>query len=151
MISTEFTKETATELIELGKEFHKESRHGKFKFDEQRVWDLAANIKTHPEKYHINYYRNQDGKIVGMFIGIIVPEFFSGRLLANDMGMYVAPEYRGTRVFIKMLKTFETWAKESGAEKIILYHSAGINTDKAISLFSKLGYEHYGFIFDKEF
>lgn len=150
MIYTKLTREDALELLELGKYLHGESRYKDTKYNVQTIWNLLNMISQYPERYQISYYKNKENKIIGFFIGQVTLEYFTGNIIASDLGMYVLPEYRGSRIFLRLLQSFEDWAKSTGAKKIILYHSTGINPEKSKNLFPKLGYENYGYIFDKE-
>lgn len=86
-----------------------------------------------------------------MFFGQLSPEYFSGKTIASDLGMFVRKDHRGSPTFFRMYSEFETWAKQHGAYKIVLYHSTGIEPEKTEKVFSKLGLTKYGSIFDKEF
>jgi len=146
---TKLTREDAYELLELGKALHSESRYNDTPYNEQSIWSLLDLTLTQPERFHITYCRHE-GKIVAFFLGTMNTEYFTGRKIAVDMGMYVMPALRGGTHFYRMLKSFEDWAKTNNANKIVLYHSTGIDPEKSKTLFPRLGYEHYGYIFDKE-
>lgn len=147
-IHTQLNREDALELIELGKRLHEESRYNSTDYSVETIWKLLSATLDHPTKFHISYCK-KDNKIVSFFLGTMNTEFFTGKQNAVDMGMYVVPELRGSRCFIQMLKSFENWAKKNNATKIVLYHSTGIDPETSKTLFPRLGYEHYGYIFDK--
>lgn len=146
---TQLNREDALQALELGRSLHKESRYASSEYNAATVWELLQKTVAHPERFHITYCKKGE-TIIGFFLGAINVEYFTGKKIAVDMGMYVSPEHRGSRCFLKMLKSFETWAKQSNANKIILYHSTGIDPETSKTLFPKLGYEHFGYIFDKE-
>ena len=148
-IHTKLTREDAFELLELGKLLHKESRYSNTEFNAESIWKLLDLTVVQPERFHITYCK-KEGQIIAFFLGTINVEYFTGKKTAVDMGMYVMPNERGGTQFYKMLKSFESWAKTNGANKIVLYHSTGIDPEKSKTLFPRLGYEHYGYIFDKE-
>lgn len=150
-IYTTITQEDALELVELGRTFHKESRFSKGPYNEEAIWKLLKTVVKNPETFYISFYRNIDNKIVGFILGQLTEEFFTGTLLAKDLSMFVDKEHRGSFIFVKLLKAFENWAKDKGAQKMMLFHATGIGSEKASSLFTRLGYAQYGFIFDKEF
>lgn len=148
-IHTQLTREDAFELLELGKLLHKESRYNNTPYNAESIWNLLDLTLTQPDRFHITYCK-KDNVIVAFFLGTVNTEYFTGRKIAVDMGMYVTPSLRGGSQFYKMLKSFESWAEINGANKIVLYHSTGIDPEKSKTLFPRLGYEHYGYIFDKE-
>lgn len=45
----------------------------------------------------------KDGKVVGYFANLIAEDFFTSRVEAKELGIYIDPEYRGGRVFLKLL------------------------------------------------
>lgn len=150
MITTTLTREDALELLELGKHLHQESRYSAGEYNKESIWNLLGMIAKFPEKFHISCYKDKNGKIRGFFAGQVTIEYFTGRKIASDLGMYVSPELRGSPIFIRLLKSFEDWSRATGAKKIILYHSTGITPEKTKELFQKLGYEQYGYLVDKE-
>ena len=68
---------------------------------------------------------------------MITPQMTSKVLVAAEVLLYVDPEYRGTRAALMMVRAFEQWAepydKRAGS-------SLGIDDDKAINFYSRLGY-----------
>lgn len=150
MIYTTLTHEDAYKVIELGKRLHQESRFSNTKYAPEVIWRVLEETVQNPTKYFIVYSKNSSGDIDGFFLGTMGLEFFTGNLVAKDLGMYVVPELRGTRLFFRLLNAFESWAKDNQAAKIVLYHSTGIEPEKAMKMFPKLGYSHFGYMFDKE-
>jgi GNAT superfamily N-acetyltransferase len=151
MIHTTINREDALKILDLGKEIHAETRFSHTEYSKEAFWKLLNLCSLYPTRYKCIYSKNDLGEITAFFLGLITEEYFSGKLIAYDLGMFVKKEFRGSSQFIRMLKEFELWAKENGAYKAVLYHSTGIDPDKALTMFPKLGYEHYGYIFDKEF
>jgi GNAT superfamily N-acetyltransferase len=151
MIYTKVDREDALQLIELGEELHKESRFATTGvYNKEMIWSLLGATLTRPEQLHISYAKDSNGKVIGFLLGAITIEYFTGNKVANDLGIFVHKEHRGSRVFLRLLKSFEDWAKSVKASKIILYHSTGIEPEKSKTLFEKTGYTSYGYLFDKE-
>ncbi|UCR75303.1 GNAT family N-acetyltransferase [Alcaligenes phage vB_Af_QDWS535] len=88
--------------------------------------------------------------MVGLFIGSIVPMFFSEETQAQDLLFYVLPEHRGTPWFVRTLREFEQWAKEKGAAQVVLYTDTGINPDKLKTFLTRSDYIQSGRCFNKE-
>lgn len=60
---------------------------------------------------------------------------------------YIKPEYRGTNIFLTMIKNIETIAIKEGAKDIIIGASiSGYKEGKFNRIFSKFGYAQAGFI-----
>lgn len=148
-LHTTINREDAFQILELGKRMHEESGYRKVAFNPQKLWDLLDNTLKFPERRFIAYEK-RDGVIVGGFLGQINEHYFSDELVATDLAMYVVPELRKSRVFYRMFKEFEAWAKAGGATSIFLGHTTGVDTEKAKPLFEKLGYQTIGYVFNKE-
>lgn len=87
-----------------------------------------------------------DGDTLAGFIGGHLSEtFLNNQKNAYDNGLFVAPEYRGGTIAVRLIKNFETWAKSNGAEYIWLSQSVGHNTEKTLHFFERLGYACQGF------
>jgi len=64
-----------------------------------------------------------------------------------DIGISVAPEWRGRGVGTALMRAAEDWARERGAERVIL-DLAAANTG-ARKLYERLGYETHGLMMDR--
>lgn len=150
MIYHDLTLEDALAIVEFGVQVHDETRYKKTAYSKEGVLHLLSLIKQHPDKFFIAYTKNNNEEITGLIMGQLSMEYFSGTIIASDLGMFVHPVYRGSSVFYRLLKSFEQWAKDHGASKMLLYHSTGIEPEKTKKLFTKLEYTEFGSIFDKE-
>lgn len=45
----------------------------------------------------------KDGEVIGYFANLIAEDFFTSRVEAKELGIYIHPDYRGGRVFLKLL------------------------------------------------
>lgn len=87
-------------------------------------------------------------KVVGAFIGCISPFMFSTAKKANDLSLFILPEYRGSSLALRLIREYEKWAKERDAVRIYLGVSTG--EDKACEFYGKIGYNNVGGLFRKE-
>jgi aminoglycoside 6'-N-acetyltransferase len=94
----------------------------------------------------------EDGQIVGMVE--LLPRGFTAEAGAArlpipsvDIGLSVAPKWRGRGVGTALMRAAEEWAREHGASRIIL-DLAAANTG-ALHLYERLGYEVHGLLMDK--
>lgn len=68
-------------------------------------------------------------------------------LKTNSLLFYVKPEYRGTKLFLTMIKNLEIIAVKEGAKAIIIGSSAsGYKEEKFNKIFAQFGYLPNGFI-----
>lgn len=142
------SKQDVFDLLELCKEFHGSSRMKDVPLDLETCIKTIRNYINSPKAF-TRFYRKDD-KIIGMFIGALVPLFFSKESQAQDLVFMVSKEHRGGLWFSRTLKEFEQWAQEQGAIKVVLYHDTGIDTEKAVPLLTTLEYEQTGYCFSKD-
>jgi GNAT superfamily N-acetyltransferase len=86
-----------------------------------------------------------DDKIVGFIAAMVHEYFFSNRKRVSDLGFYVLPEHRGSRAAIKLVKSLETWAKQTGADDLHLGQTTAVEIDKTRQFYERLGYKTVGF------
>jgi hypothetical protein len=149
-IYTTLTREDALEMLKVAEQMHAESPNYKHKpFDKQRMWNLFDRTVRFPEQACMIYAKEGD-EIVGGILGHMNQQYFSGDLVASDLGMFLKPEYRGSTTFVRLFKAFEQWAIDNKATSIIVGHTTGVNTDKSKGIFTRLGYNLMGYVFHKE-
>lgn len=80
----------------------------------------------------------QDGKVVGFLFGGLGQMPYFDEVLAVEYAWYVKPEARGQAgESIKLLREFENWAEERGADYIALSH---LGDPKIASVYERNGY-----------
>lgn len=82
--------------------------------------------------------------IVGGMLGVKVPFAFSFTLRASELGLYVAPECRGSSLALKLVRRFEQWARDQDCKRAQVGVTVGINDEHAIRFYKKLGYKVEG-------
>jgi GNAT superfamily N-acetyltransferase len=146
MIKTELTRDDALQILELGRQLHKESRFKDEPFDEDKCWSVLDSTLRYPDKRFIAF----DSDYHGFIIMTMNEEFFNHVKWSADLSLYVAPEHRGSSLVVRLLDAAEQWSKQNGARDMTIFHNTGIETDKAPKLFNKLGFDMKGYIFSKE-
>jgi GNAT superfamily N-acetyltransferase len=82
-----------------------------------------------------------DGEIVGGLLGLLTPLWFNqSAMVASEVAWWVDPQYRGGAAGVRLLYTFEAWAKERGATAVSLSDLVLDGEQPAGSLIDKLGY-----------
>jgi len=107
--------------------------------------DKNKILQIHNNKNAVIIIAIENNTIVGFISGFAHEYFFSNRLRVSDLGFYVKPEYRGSRVSLKLLKELENWAKNLGIEDLHLGQTTAINMDKTKQFYERLGYKTVGF------
>lgn len=145
MILNNLDVESGTEIIKLGYDLHQESKYRATPYNEDRCW-AVLNATQNNDKFFIAY----DDKFRGFLILQATAHYFSGELWTADLAFYVAPEFRGTSLGVKLLKAGEEWSKKIGATEMTIFHNTGIRIDKSESFFNRIGYTTAGYIFTKD-
>lgn len=78
------------------------------------------------------------GKVVGYFANMVVEDFMTSTLVAREMGLYIDPTYRHTRLFLKIMNYTTKALRERGCKVQHITFKAGHNTELPL----KCGFEH---------
>lgn len=136
-------------MIRVGAMMHAESpRYRHMDYAEDKIEALMRQslegTLTSPAVGGI-FLAEEEGKIVGAFWGFIDELFCSHTKVAGDRVFYIIPEYRGkSRIAVKLLLTFERWAKEQGAEELLPGVSSMIDDELAVEFYEAFGYKFFG-------
>lgn len=136
--------------VELGAMMHQEGVYRHLPYDVEHTASIAeACVEGSVFKCFV---AEDEGVIVGMIAGYLTGMFFNPKyLLAQDLVLYVQPEFRGHgATVVRLIKSFERWAKDSGAFRVLLGITVGINDEQAEGLYARLGYKLAGQVFKKE-
>ena len=87
-----------------------------------------------------------EGQLIAFMAGRVSETFLNNEINAYEMGVFVLPEYRGTRHSVRLIRHFEEWARSRGAANVWLGQSVGQRKNETLHFFERLGYECQGFI-----
>lgn len=79
-----------------------------------------------------------EDEVVGGIVGVVQPLFMSHTVVASELAWFVDPDHRGKGA-LKLVKAFEGWAKEKGAEYITMADIRGISD--LSNMYKRMGYE----------
>lgn len=127
-------------LVEMGREMHSESRFARYNFNPQKYAALLQTVIPQG----VSFVAEEEGKVVGVFIGGVAQHFFGDDLFSYDFLTYVAPAYRGRMTGVRLIKRYISIAKAMGIEDIHIGVSAGIATESTVRLYEKLGFTCVG-------
>ncbi len=127
------------ELIALGAEEWEEVG------DDERIGEFIPDYITcfqHEQNGNLGLFsiRALSGfALVGYFVGTVgAPLKTKGVKVFNEVGVYLRPEYRLGRAFLKFMSYVEAGAKHFGCEAIIVSHRP--EHDRIGRLYQRLGY-----------
>ena len=86
---------------------------------------------------------SHDG-VIGVFLGGIAEEWFTGDSIAFDYVLYVLPEYRNSNIGKELVTIFTEWAKGNGADRIVVGTTTGVQTSKTVRMYESLGFKNLG-------
>ena len=134
------TPEDLPGALNLGQRMHQESVYRQFDYDQNKFGRLLCNYVLRTED-RFAYVGETRGALSGIFLGSIGAHYFGNDLVASDTLWYVAPEARGSRTGVQLLRAYENWAKACGASAIYVGISSGITPERTGNMMQKLGYD----------
>lgn len=136
---------TLVDCLELGKAHYLEvekERNDKVGF---QINLPLFKILIDAELIHLIVARNSDEEIVGYFCTTVSPDLFCNQFTAKEIGIYVKPEYRKTRVFKLLMNKIEEVLRENG----VAYNYVMFKKDHNENLPLKLGYTKTEVVYQK--
>ncbi len=85
--------------------------------------------------------------IDGIYIGMLVQQFFTFETTAMDVLFYVRPERRGSRAAVRLFRAFKAWAKSSGAKSIQVGTMTGIDPARTAKFYRGMGLNEIGGVY----
>jgi GNAT superfamily N-acetyltransferase len=133
------TRDDLDLLLEIAEAMHHESpRYVKLIFSHEKMLQLFLNL-IYLDNYLMLVAERDDGTVIGGIGGMVTEPFFSTDKVANEIGLFLLPEYRGGTTAARLVKAYVAWAHELGAKLIQLGISTGIYMDKTAALYRALG------------
>lgn len=140
------------EMVNLAETMSNESeRFSKQGFNRERTKELLTYFCLRFENFIGYVAENEEGKLVGMVYLVVADSLTHNIRCATDIAVFVHPNYRGSNVFIRMIKSAETDAIKLGAQEINVGISSGITPEKTVHIFERLGYKMRVFTMVKDF
>lgn len=101
---------------------------------------------SHADTVPGNFYRmaRRNGELLGCIYGQAFKSFFSDALMAQVKGVWVAGKHQGSAAFLRLLLSFEEWAKGVGARLIFLDQTTALDMERSMNLFEGCGYRLIG-------
>ena len=139
------TPDDVFDILILAKEFSKEapSSH-KWNKDKTEQFLVSALQNTNMTIFVIDV----GGEIEGALVGLLSELYMSHTVQATELAWFVSKDYRGKPASIRLMKAFEKWAKESGANQVGMGDIEGISSLE--NLYNRLGYERAETVYLKE-
>lgn len=139
------------DIIGLARE-HARENAPHMEFNSHRVLDLVISVLEDITRKHLNVWIARiDGVPAGFVVGSCERGWCSYDYVAMLDTIYVRPEHRKSRLFLKLMREFEEWARLNGAVQITgnvtLFDEQ--DAEKVAALFPRIGYTITGRSFVK--
>ena len=89
-----------------------------------------------------------DGEIVGSILGFVIEVYMSHKVQSTELAWFITKEYRGKPSSIRLVKAFEKWSIDKGANQIGMGDIEGISNLE--HLYTRMGYKKAESVYIKE-
>ena len=128
--------EDTFQILVLCYNFAKEAPDIYRTFDNEKVeQNIASFVES---EFSEIFVLEENGVIIGMLACIISEFLFSHKRVANELAWYVDKEHRGGTKALRLIKTYEDWAKSKGANIISMSDLSQLQ--ELGGLYKRLGY-----------
>jgi GNAT superfamily N-acetyltransferase len=143
----EFVPDDYDQAHALAVRMHEESTFSVFPFVSDQVEKIANSCLANDDL--VALVAEMDGVLVGILVGFATEHFFSDARYASDLVIYVHPDYRGSTAAIRLMATFEGWARARGCVELRIGAATGINPEKTDRFYKGIGYRECGVQYSK--
>lgn len=132
--------EDMPELLRMARDFYEASGLGRESpYDGPRMAEiLRFLIESEDSTVIVSELRSE---LSGMVAVVKSPDMWAGGIVAQEVFWWIDPRHRGRRVGRKLLKAAEAWAKESGADTMVMVALKATSPNALHSVYSRAGYE----------
>jgi N-acetylglutamate synthase-like GNAT family acetyltransferase len=123
-------------ICKFGRLFAKESNAGEF--DDLAFLKSIHNITS--QKRGQVFILEIEGEVAGMVGVTAYKNYYNNKIRVQEIFWWVDDLYRNTRDSIKLFNKVEEWAKEIGADEVMVSSTATMNVDKLEKFYTKKGF-----------
>lgn len=87
------------------------------------------------------FFKEIDGEVVGLFMGIVAPPWFSPTLEMSEIMFWVREDQRRSGLARELMSAMEEWAKSMGAKRLTMAAASGYETARVEKFYNRLGYK----------
>lgn len=139
------TVEDVPALVALGKRMHEITRFRMFPYDEKRVAQALKAALVHGRRRYVCFVAEDGEKqVAGTLLAVLERHIFSEQLIASVMHYDVLPERRMGGHGLRLMKAFETWARNREVAEISFGINSGGAHEKVATFARRIGFEFVG-------
>jgi GNAT superfamily N-acetyltransferase len=132
-------------MVDLGAVMHSESpRFRDFAYQPARVGEMMEWLMGSPQGLVLVAEQPLEG-VIGGIMAITMPHYACELVQANDLALFVHPEFRGGSAALRLVRGYLDWARDMGAEPSIGINT-GVQPERTGKLLAALGAEQTGVI-----
>jgi len=130
------TEDDLFDVMVLAKEFCKEAPEA-YVWDREKMETVIRQAIEEPN-FVLLVSEPSPGEVSGVLLGVCSEMYMSRVKVATELAWFVSKESRGARTSLGLLKMFEEWASEVGADYVVMGDIKGV-ADLS-SFYTKMGY-----------
>lgn len=128
-------------LIELGTLLHATSSYSTMNFCPDKS---AAFLHELINGQGVVFVAEVRGEVVGGMAGAVTEQWFSNDLIAYDYSIFVEPSKRNGVIAVRLIQTFQEWARIKGAKQIYMGIGTGVSVEGTTRLYESQGLRNIG-------
>jgi len=148
MIIRDTRPEDIPALLQLGDRMHKRGRFKDYSMDPARAAYIFTDILGKPGVFARSAWVSSSP--IAMLFGEMTQDISVDVYRARTILMYGEGGFAAVSAMRKLVKEFEVWAKNEGADWVCLDISGGVDDCRTSLLFSRMGFQQAGFPMLKE-
>ena len=102
------------------------------------------------EALGVFFVENEAAEVVGLFMGVVAPQWFTPVLEMSELMFWVREDMRGSSAGRSLLLEAEEWAKGKGAKLSIIAAGSGWETERVVKYYERKGYRRWSVCCCKE-
>ena len=128
-------------LIELGNILHATSNYASMNYSPEKSANFLHDLINGAG---VVFVAEVAGEVVGGMAGGLTDQWFSDDLIAYDYSLFVEPSKRNGVIAVRLIQTFQEWAKIKGAKQIHMGIGTGVNVEGTTRLYESQGLRNIG-------
>lgn len=115
-------------LVRLGEQLHEESDYPQYPFNPEKVYTYLDELVKSNDG--IVVVGEDEGCIVGVFVGCIGSHWFGDCTVSYDLALFVVPDRRGSILGARLIKEYIRIASSMGIDEILIGNATAVRLDR---------------------
>jgi len=137
-------------MVGMGKRLHAESMFSHMDYNEDELIGFVQQAMQSPYTFFWCIVDQEQEVPIGMLLATIQKSYFGKDFVANDLVIMVEKEHRGScgSALASIINEYKQWAFKSGAKRVYLGTSTGIDPENAEALYKRVGFSKIGVLYE---